>query len=227
MNALLLAAGHGKRLMNYTRKTPKCLLPVYGKPLLNRWIELLNNLGIKKILINTHFKSQQVRNFLKKHKAKDKIKIVHEKKLLGSAKTIFKNISFFENDALIIHADNYIEDDLKDFLKFHEQTKKKRLYATIFAFKSKNFRKEGILEIDKKRIFKNLYEKKKINHGTLANGAIYILTQKGLKFFEKKFDNKKDFTKNYLPIFINKSAVYLTKSHFDDIGSEEVYEKYI
>ena len=81
MNALLLAAGHGKRLMNYTRKTPKCLLPVYGKPLLNRWIELLNNLGIKKILINTHFKSQQVRNFLKKHKAKDKIKIVHEKKL--------------------------------------------------------------------------------------------------------------------------------------------------
>ena len=62
---------------------------------------------------------------------------------------------------------------------------------------------------------------------TLANGAIYILTQKGLKFFEKKFDNKKDFTKNYLPIFINKSAVYLTKSHFDDIGSEEVYQKYI
>lgn len=228
MNALLLAAGYGKRLGKYTKKTPKCLLPVYGEVLLIRWINLLNRLNIKKIFINTHYKSKQVKDLLKKKKLNQNIFIKHEKKLLGTAGTIYKLEKYFDShDVLIIHADNYIEDNLVKFMEFHKVNKKKGLIASIFAYKSKNFRKEGILKIDKNKIFKEIFEKKNIKLGNIANGAIYIISKKGLKLFKNNYEGKKDFTKNYLSLFIKKAAVYLTKNSFDDIGAKATYRKYV
>ena len=70
-------------------------------------------------------------------------------------------------------------------------------------------------------------KKKKIKYGKIANGAIYILSKKGLNFFKKKYNGKKDFTKSYLPLFINLAGVYLTKKNFADIGSIQSYRKLI
>ena len=46
MKAVLLAAGLGTRMGEITRKTPKCLLPVAGRPLLGRWFEQLARAGV-------------------------------------------------------------------------------------------------------------------------------------------------------------------------------------
>ena len=228
MNALILAGGYGKRLKKFTKHTPKCLLPIKGVPLLDLWIKTLLSLKVSKILINTHYKSEQVKKFINNQKYKKKIILKHEKKLLGTGGTIYKNINFLKkSEALILHADNYTKDNLKSFIDFHKIKTKKKMILSILAFKSKNFRNEGILKINREGILKNIYEKKNKKYGNLANGAIYLFNKKGLNLFKKKYDNKKDFTKSYLKYFINKSAVYKTKKIFVDIGTEKNYQKFV
>ena len=73
MNALILAGGYGKRLKKFTKHTPKCLLPIKGVPLLDLWIKTLLSLKVSKILINTHYKSEQVKKFINNQKYKKKI----------------------------------------------------------------------------------------------------------------------------------------------------------
>ena len=48
MQALMLAAGMGKRLGNYTKNATKCMVPVNGKTLIEYAIESLIYAGIKK-----------------------------------------------------------------------------------------------------------------------------------------------------------------------------------
>src|SRR5438309_6588544 len=60
MKAFLLAAGRGTRLRPLTDNIPKCLLPIRGIPLLEIWLELCRNAGIKELLINIHAHAAQV-----------------------------------------------------------------------------------------------------------------------------------------------------------------------
>ena len=59
MQALILAAGYGKRLGELTKKTPKCLIKIKSKSLIDIWLEKLNNLGVNKIYINIHYKKKK------------------------------------------------------------------------------------------------------------------------------------------------------------------------
>ena len=93
--ALLLAAGLGTRLKPFTDSKPKCLIDIGGKPLLEYWLESLENSNCQEVLINTHYLSEQVFDFLQKRpKTKMKIKTTYEKDLLGTAGTLMKNITF-------------------------------------------------------------------------------------------------------------------------------------
>ena len=119
MKAILLAAGFGTRLRPLTNNIPKCLVPINGKPLLEIWLDKLTNIGIKEFLINTHYLSEKVVDFINQSRYKNNCKVVYEKKLLGTAGTLLSNLSFIENECILIHADNYCEDHLTDFVKSH------------------------------------------------------------------------------------------------------------
>ena len=60
--AIILAAGYGKRLRPLTNKIPKPLLKVFNKELLGHTIDMLIDLKIKKIVINTHYKNDLIKN---------------------------------------------------------------------------------------------------------------------------------------------------------------------
>jgi bifunctional UDP-N-acetylglucosamine pyrophosphorylase/glucosamine-1-phosphate N-acetyltransferase len=62
--AVLLAAGRGKRLRPYTDNTPKPLLPVDGRPLLDRTLEAVSAAGIKQICLVTHHLAEQIEQFV-------------------------------------------------------------------------------------------------------------------------------------------------------------------
>src|SRR6185436_15356190 len=107
MRALLLAAGLGTRLRPLTDSVPKCLVPVQGRPLLDYWLELLAPGGIERMLINTHYLPQQVRDFVARSRWREGITLVHEEKLLGTGGTVLANRAFFGAAAFMVaHADN-------------------------------------------------------------------------------------------------------------------------
>src|SRR5207248_10785628 len=83
--ALLLAAGPGTRLGALTRQTPKCLLPVEGKPMLVWWLQTLKELGVDEVLVNTHHLAEQVEAFAGTWNGPPRLRLAHEPKLLGSA----------------------------------------------------------------------------------------------------------------------------------------------
>jgi len=221
MRAILLAAGYGKRLGSITKKKPKCLLPVNGIPLLDIWIKNLIKDKIEKILVNTHYHSAQVKKLISESKYKKKVKITYEKKLLGTGGTFIKNIKFLKGkDCLLIHSDNYIEENLANFINFY---KKKKTKISLIGFYTKDHKDSGILKIDEKNILQKIFEKKKIKYGNLANGAVYIISSKCQKDIVRFHSKKKDFTKEILPNYLGDISVFKTKKKFIDIGNKKRY----
>ena len=223
MKAILLSAGYGKRLMPLTKNRPKCLMQIKNKILLDIWIEKLIKVGIKNILINVHYKKEQILSHIKKSKFRSFIKISEEKELLGTAKTLIKNYNFYKtSNVMLIHADNLCLDNLKNFLIAHKKRPKKCL-MTMLTFDSTSPENSGIITIDKEGIVKKLYEKKKNPPGKLANGAVYILG----KDLTKKLKNRnfKDFSNEVIPRFFGKIYTYKTNEAFIDIGTLKNYKK--
>ena len=70
--AVILGAGFGKRLLPITNKIPKPLVKIGKETILEKTISLIQKLNLKKILINSHYKKDLLKDFIKK---KDSISI--------------------------------------------------------------------------------------------------------------------------------------------------------
>ena len=100
--ALLLAAGLGTRLRPITINTPKCLVKIGNLPLLEIWLTKLKNAGCESVLINTHYLSDQIDNFLQNKRFGDmKITTSYEPVLLGTAGTLINNSDFFKSSSCL------------------------------------------------------------------------------------------------------------------------------
>ncbi len=80
--AMIFAAGFGKRMHPLTKKIPKPLLKVNGKPIIFYIIEELINLNFKNIVINTHHLSEKFHTELKPYSKT--VKIIFEKEILDT-----------------------------------------------------------------------------------------------------------------------------------------------
>ena len=148
IKVMLLAAGYGTRLGVLTKKKPKCLMTIKDQPLLGIWINKLEKLGCKEIVINTHYLADQVKDYIKKIKHKIKISVEYEENLLGTAGSLLRNANYFKNsECLMIHADNYTNLNFLEFFKSH-QNKNKKCLLSMVTFGSDNPESCGILEID-------------------------------------------------------------------------------
>ena len=94
MTAIILAAGKGERLKPMTTQTPKPLIAVAGKTLLQRNIDCLDQSGIKKIIVNGSRMGDQIKSFLENHKQSDiSFDYIDEgEEPLGTAGAIFNMI---------------------------------------------------------------------------------------------------------------------------------------
>ena len=77
--AIILAAGFGKRMYPITKKIPKPLIKIKNITLLENSIKFLISLGIKHIVINTHYLHRQIFEFIKNRKFSCKIDLILEK----------------------------------------------------------------------------------------------------------------------------------------------------
>ncbi len=129
--ALILCAGFGKRLNPLTLDTPKPLIKLKNVTVLETCINLIENLGIKKIIINTFYLKEQIHIFLKNKNFKSKIIIVDDGKNIldtgGGIRNMLNHSN--ENDFLIFNPDtiwkkNYSREIIEmDKLYFSKQIK--------------------------------------------------------------------------------------------------------
>ena len=219
MRALLLAAGLGTRLRPLTDTTPKCLVPIQGKPLLDIWCEALLAAGVTKLLINLHYKSEQVQQHLDSSKFSEFVETIYESSLLGTAGSLLANRKFFENqDGILLHADNYCETNISELISAHE-ARPSNCDLTMLAFRTSTPETCGILEVSKNQILQKMYEKSSDDHGNLANAAFYILSKKLIS----ELRDESDFSNEVIPKYFGKTLVVETSETFIDIGTPESY----
>ena len=114
--ALILCAGYGKRLNPLTLEKPKPLLKINEITLLENCINLIQFLGIKKVIINTFYLKEKIEKFISIKKFDLDIKIIDDgKKILNTGGGILNMMnSSNELDFLTLNPDtvwnkNYIE----------------------------------------------------------------------------------------------------------------------
>ena len=226
IKSLLLSAGLGTRLRPLTYKIPKCLVEINNKPLLEDWIDKLENIKTESVLINTHYLADKVLTFLNTQRdRKINIHNFYEEKLLGTAGTLIANYQFFHNSTgIMIHADNFSTFNLFDLLKAHNERPKNCL-LTMLTFKTDNPQSCGILEINKQKIVNGFYEKIKNPPGNIANGAIYVFDNDFLDWLLENHPNAKDFSNEVIPHLLGRIYTFHTKSPYIDIGTEESLNK--
>ena len=82
--AVVLAAGLGTRLRPLTLVQPKPLLPVWGVPMLERILSMLESWGVEEIAVNAHWQAPKVRQYVQSRKGRAKVTVAEEPEILGT-----------------------------------------------------------------------------------------------------------------------------------------------
>jgi len=230
MKAFLLAAGKGTRLHPMTENTPKCLMPIGGKPLLEIWIRLLAHHGITDVLINTHHLARKVDAFIEAFQSTVSINIstVYEEQLLGSGGTVRAYRDFVGNEEsfLIAYADNLTNINLSEMMRCHRSYLKKGGILTMGLFHASKPRECGIVELEKDQKIINFTEKPENPAGDLANGGIYMAAQAVFDYFPEPGapDHVLDFGHHVLPRLRGRMYGHVIEEYLRDIGTLESYQ---
>ena len=105
-SAIILAAGFGKRMRHLTREVPKPLISFKGKPLIQYSIDFLESLEVQEIIINVHYKSEKIKEFLK-NLSNSKIKISDESsEILDTGGGVKKAMSLINGtESIVVNSD--------------------------------------------------------------------------------------------------------------------------
>ena len=137
-NAMILAAGFGKRVHPLTLEKPKPLLKIGNETLLSNTLKFLEQSGVKKVVINVHYLKEQIISYIHNNKFNMRINIVEEKdRILDTGGGILNAINYFSKQPfLVINPDtiwnkNYLIelDSMKSF--FFQNKKNKCLLLLV------------------------------------------------------------------------------------------------
>ena len=163
--ALILCAGFGKRLNPLTQDTPKPLIKFDNISVLETCINLIENLGINEIFINTFYLKNQIHDFINKKNFKPKITIIEDGKNIldtgGGIKNMLNHTS--EDNVLIFNPDtiwkkNYSKEIIEmEKLYFSKQLKN----ILLLVNKDLSFDKNliGDFDLQNNLIIKNNHKK--------------------------------------------------------------------
>ena len=116
MQAIILAAGMGKRLGAYTKDNTKCMLPVNGIRLIDRLIPQLSSLNLNRIIIVVGYKGDHLKRYLS-GKYDDLVKIEFiENPVYDKTNNIYSlslaKKELMEDDTILVESDLIFEDSL-------------------------------------------------------------------------------------------------------------------
>ena len=155
--AMILAAGKGTRLKPLTDDTPKCMLPIAGKPLLEHTIAHLRRCGVANLMINVHHLSQTLMDYFGDgSRLGVKISYSQENTLLGTAGGVKNVAAFFKGTFFVVYGDNLSTCSLKKLHKFHAD---KNSMLTVALHYREDPTQSGIVETDEEGRIIRFFEK--------------------------------------------------------------------
>ena len=117
--ALIMAGGFGKRLGERTRETPKPLLPVGGRPILDHVLANLEDFGVRVSHVSVHYHGDQIREYIAQRQNQMIVEIVEEDEPLGTAGALGLITDNDRSPILVINGDVITNVDLAALHAFH------------------------------------------------------------------------------------------------------------
>jgi dTDP-glucose pyrophosphorylase len=119
--AIVMAGGMGQRLGKLTERTPKPLLQVGGKPIIERILENLEAAGVERIWISVNHMAEQFAEFIAERKSQAEILFLHEEKKLGTAGAIGLLPAPRRQPFLVLNGDVLTNTDFTALDAFHHR----------------------------------------------------------------------------------------------------------
>lgn len=219
VDAVLMAGGKGERLRPLTEKTPKPLLPVGGKAIIDHNIDRLIHYGIKHINVTVNYLGEQLVQHFNEPKRGVQVQTVREPKYLGTIGSIKFVKEFYNDTVLVMNSDLFTNINYEDFyLHFKEHDAEMSVAAVPYTVSVPY----GIFDLDGREI-QGLIEKPTYNY--YANAGIYLIKRAALEEIPKdSFFNATDLIEKL--ISENKKVIrFPLNGTWIDIGNPQEYQK--
>lgn len=169
VDAILMAGGKGERLRPLTEKTPKPLLPVGDKAIIDHNVDRLISFGIKHISVTVNYLGEQLEEHFSEPRNEVQIQTVREPKFLGTIGSVKFVPEFYNDTVLVMNSDLFTNINYEDFYLHFKEHDADMSVAAIPYDVDIPF---GILNLDGRNIT-GLSEKP--HYGYYANAGIYLI----------------------------------------------------
>ena len=219
IDAVLMAGGKGERLRPLTEKTPKPLLKVGDKCIIDHNIDRLISYGVQHINVTVNYLKEQIEEHYQEPRNGIKVETVREPKFLGTIGSVKFVPTFFNDTVLVMNSDLFTNIDYEDFFLHFQQHDAEMSVAAVPYNVSIPY---GILDLDGRNI-KGLLEKPQYNY--YANAGIYLIKRRALNEIpEGQFFNATDLIEKL--IAEGKKVIrYPLNGTWIDIGNPQEYQK--
>jgi dTDP-glucose pyrophosphorylase len=168
--ALVMAGGFGKRLGEKTRTTPKPLISIGDKPILEHLLRRLESANASEVFVSTHYLAPQIETFIARRKNAVPVRILHEPEPLGTAGAVGLLPGALRQPFMVLNADVLTSVDLAALLEFHAR----HLFdATIAVAQHQVKIPYGVVRHNAEGHFLGVEEKPTLSHFVAA--GIYLL----------------------------------------------------
>ena len=176
MKAVLLAAGKGTRLHALTSVVPKPMLPIGGRPLIDRNLSLLAESGVDEVFVNLHHQAEAVTAYCGRGERWGlKITYAFEPQLLGTAGAV-RNFgrALGGGPFFVVYGDNYFDCEFPALWRAHGE---RSGIATLALFERDDVAGSGIVTLVADRVV-GFVEKPAASETSsrLVNGGLYVLS---------------------------------------------------
>ena len=220
VDAVLMAGGKGERLRPLTEKTPKPLLPVGGKAIIDHNIDRLISFGVKHINVTVNYLGEQLEEHFKEPHQEVQVETVREPKFLGTIGSIKFVKEFYNDTVLVMNSDIFSDINFEDFyLHFKEHDADMSVAAVPYSVSIPY----GILDIEERRNIKGLLEKPTYDY--YANAGIYLIKKSALDLIpEDTFFNSTDLIEALIAQS-RKVIRFPLNGTWIDIGNPQEYKR--
>lgn len=219
LDAVLMAGGKGERLRPLTEKTPKPLLKVGGKAIIDHNIDRLIAYGVKHINVTVNYLGEQLEEHFSNLHGEVQVHTVREPKYLGTIGSIRFVKKFYNDTVLVMNSDLFTNINYEDFFLHFKEHEAEMSVAAVPYTVSVPY---GIFDLDGRNI-SGLIEKPTYNY--YANAGIYLIKRRALdEIPDDSFFNATDLIEKL--IAEGKKVIrFPLNGTWIDIGNPQEYQK--
>ena len=220
IDAVIMAGGKGERLRPLTENTPKPLLKVGEKCIIDYNVDNLISCGVEHISVTVNYLHEQLEDHYRQKRSGVTIQTVREPKYLGTIGSIKYVKGFYNDTVLLMNSDLFTNVDFEEFYLHFKEHNADMSVASIPYSVSIPY---GIFDLEGRNI-KGVVEKPTYNY--YANGGVYLIRREMIDQFipNDTFFNATDFMETLISAG-HKVIRFPLSGYWIDIGTPQEYQK--